>query len=92
MKVEIIKEELQDICSGDVLSLTDGYHSYLYLLFEEYDGSAIGAIDMMNGQVQVKMSAENEFTEVIRIIEEKVNATEYKVFSNDKVKIILGEK
>ncbi len=90
MKVEIIKEELQEVCSGDILSITDGRELYTYLFFEEE--YSIGAIDMDTGQVEVKISFDNEFTEVIRIIEEKIDASEYKVFSNNKVKIILEDK
>ncbi len=93
MKVEIIKQDLREVYSGDILSITDGHEQYTYLFFEEEEMSAIGAIDMGNGQVEVRMSSDNEFIDVIRIIEEKIGvATEYKVFSNNKVKLVLGEQ
>jgi len=90
MKIEIIKEELKEIYAGDILSMTTGYENYTYLLFEETETSTIGAIDVENGQVEVRISSKNDFMDLIHVLEGKIEPAEYKVFSNNEVKLVLG--
>lgn len=93
MKVKIIKEDLKDYYSGDILVIANPYESFTYLLTEDTDRNVIGAVDLSNGQVFKELHGEsNEYFDLICLIEREIDASEWKVFGSKEIELILGTK
>lgn len=92
MKVEIIKDKQNEYKAGDIVSLTNGYNTYTFLLYE-FENTTIGAISLENGEAHYHLPKEDGFYEVVESIVHDLKIDQWKVFDNDsEVKLILGKK
>lgn len=97
MKIEIIKQEFANYKAGDVLSIENPYGTKNYLLYQNNREGYIGLLDLSDGSIYKEVSPNDrvEFTDLIlevtgseTIEDEKVH--EWKVFSGNEIKLILG--